>query len=98
MLGTDHYNSWGKGDSISARVISDTIIQWIAEFIVVDLLELKHSQGACRRSLLKFAISPEMKAKVRITLGNPIACLFGHDIFGDSNIPVKGITYLSSVH
>jgi DtxR family Mn-dependent transcriptional regulator len=68
----------------------------LAERMVVDLLglELHHAHVEAHR--LEHAISPELEHKIRVRLGNPTTCPFGHPIPGSGYVPPKNAISLSS--
>ena len=67
----------------------------LAERMVVDLLGLELHKAHVEAHRLEHAISPEVEEKIRVRLGNPSTCPFGHPIPGSGYRPKGELTPLS---
>jgi DtxR family Mn-dependent transcriptional regulator len=67
----------------------------LAERMVVDLLGLELHKAHVEAHRLEHAISPELEEKVRIMLGNPTTCPFGHPIPGSGYVAARDASALS---
>ena len=68
----------------------------LAERMVVDLLGLELHKAHVEAHRLEHAISPEVEEKIRVRLGNPTTCPFGHPIPGSGYVLAKDTTPLSN--
>ena len=67
----------------------------LAERMVVDLLGLEVHRSHVEAHRLEHAISPELEERIRIRLGNPSTCPFGHPIPGSGHKPANNTMPLS---
>lgn len=68
----------------------------LAERLVVDLLGMDLQNAHEEAHRLEHAISPELEEKIRVKLGNPSTCPFGHPIPGSGYKPDKSVTTLDN--
>ncbi len=74
------------------KTLAESIVRRhrLAERMIVDLLGLNLANAHVEAHRLEHAISDVLEEQIKIALGNPVTCPFGHPIPGSKYEPPKG--------
>jgi DtxR family Mn-dependent transcriptional regulator len=74
------------------KTLAESIVRRhrLAERMIVDLLGLGLADAHVEAHRLEHAISDVLEEQIKIALGNPVTCPFGHPIPGSAYEPPKG--------